>query len=128
MGRWGSQCVCVLGQACKSVCVCVHVCSEMCSGTWPPVSVLGGAAGLGVCVCMHICTAVSVSFFPNSLKYPEALCLTILKSFSHLFSQRSEDYHFSTIALFGSKTKSSSISRHVLISTSLHNSRCILGT
>lgn len=69
----------------------------------------GGAAGLGMCVWMHMCTAISASF-SLTLKYLEALCLTALKSFSHLSSQSSEDYHFSTIALFGSKTKSSSTS------------------
>lgn len=118
-GATGNCCACVLG----------HVCSEMCGGMlWPPVSVLEGTAGLGMDRWMHIHIAISVSFLPGSLKYLEALCLTTLKSFSHLFYQSSEDYHFSTTALFGSKTKSLNISRHILISTSLHTSRHILGT
>lgn len=104
-------------------CVCMHLCSEMYSETWPPM--LEGTAGLGVCVWMHVCTAVLVSFSPNSLEYLEAPGLTTLKSFSHLSS---EDSHFSITPLFGSKTKFSSISRLVLMSTCLHTSRYILGT
>lgn len=51
------------------------------------------------CVCMD--AAVLVSFSPSSLEYLQALCLTTLKSFSHLSS---EDSHFPTTPLFGSKT------------------------
>lgn len=47
-------------QSCVMAC-CGHLCA-------------GGAVGLGMCVWMHVCTAISASFFPNSLKYLEALC------------------------------------------------------
>lgn len=78
---------------------------------------------VSACMCVHVAQFL---FSPKSLKYLKALCLITPKSFPHLSSQISEDYH-STIALFGSKMESSTISRHVLMSTSPLTSGCILG-
>lgn len=58
VGLWGSRCVCP-GTA-RSVCLFVLRVMWL----WPPVSVLGGTAGLGVCIWIHVCTAISASFFP----------------------------------------------------------------
>lgn len=54
---------------------------------WPPVCVLGGTAGLGIWLCIHICTALSVSFFPKSLKYLGTLPHNSKELFSPLHSE-----------------------------------------
>lgn len=117
----GAAQVCALGQQGRTVCLCVL--RVMC--LWPPVSVLAGTAGLGIWVCIHIPTAISVSFLPNSLKYLGSLPHSSKELFSP-FHAKFRDDHCSAIAQFGSRTKSSTISRHVLLP--LYISRQVLGT